>query len=311
MTDSRVLEVLALGRACVDEILELDAYPPEDAKVPVTARLREGGGQASTAACLAAHLGGRVAFAGVVGDDEPGRFARSRMEVFGVRLEHLPPPRGRTPLAWCWVSRASGSRTIAYERGTGAPLRWEEVVGPAARAAVVLVDPQAEHLLPRLVPLCRRHGARVVADAEHARPGWEATWGRVDVLAMGSSFLAEAFPGRSAEEALRRVAGRTRAVCVATRGAGGAIALLNGRVERFPAPAVPVRDTTGAGDAFHGALCLALARGTPLRDGIRFAVAVASLCCRGLGGRSFPALDEVRAAVPAEARRVLGGLGGR
>ncbi len=311
MTDPRALDVLALGRACVDEVLELDAYPPEDAKVPVLARLREGGGQASTAACLAAHLGGRAAFVGVLGDDEPGRFARARMEAFGVRLEFLPPSRGRTPLAWCWVSRTSGSRTIAYERGSGAPLGWEEVAGPAACAEVVLVDPQAEHLLPDLVPHCRRHGVRVVADAEHARPGWEATWGRVDVLAMGSSFLAEAFPGLPPEEALRQVAGRTRAACVATRGAGGALALLGGRVERFPAPAVPVRDTTGAGDAFHGALSLALARGAPLREAIRFAVAVASLCCRGLGGRSFPAPDEVRAAVPAGARRVLGGRAGR
>ena len=307
MTASRTLDVLALGRACVDEILELDAYPPEDAKVPVLVRLREGGGQASTAACLAAHLGGRVAFVGVVGDDEPGRFARARMEAFGVRLDHLPQPRGRTPLAWCWISRASGSRTIAYERGSGRPLGWEEVAGPAARAAVVLVDPQAEHLLPDLVSHCRRHGVRVVADAEHARPGWEATWGRVDVLAMGGSFLAEAFPGLPPEEALRRVASRTRAACVVTRGAGGAMAFLAGRVERFPAPGVDVRDTTGAGDAFHGALCLALARGLDLPGAIRFAVAVASLCCRGLGGRSFPRVDEVRAAVPAEARRVLAG----
>ena len=53
-----------------------------------------------------------------------------------------------------------------------------------ARARTLLVDPQAEHLLPYLAPICRELAVTVVADAEHARPGWEQTWGLVDVLAM-------------------------------------------------------------------------------------------------------------------------------
>ncbi len=287
-------DLVAVGRACVDEILEVEAYPPEDAKVPLKTRLREGGGQASTAACLAAHLGGRVAFVGVLGDDEPGRFARERMEAFGVDLSHLPPPRGSTPLAYCIASRAAGTRTILYEPSPAEPLRWEEIDRDLlSRARTVLVDPQAEHLIPDLLAFCRGHGVRVVADAEHARQGWEDSWARVDVLAVGHSFLREACPGAPADEALRRVAAAAEGTCVATLGAGGAVAVLGGEIVRFPAPGVAVRDSTGAGDAFHGALCLALARGRPLAEAIPFAVTAASLCCRGLGGRSFPDPGEV------------------
>ena len=287
-------DLVAIGRACVDEILEVEAYPPEDAKVPLQARLREGGGQASTAACLAAHLGGRVAFVGVLGDDGPGRFARDRMKAFGVDLSHLPPARGSTPLAWCIASRTAATRTILYEPSPADPLRWEEIDrNLVCRARTVLVDPQAEHLIPDLLGPCREHGALVVADAEHAREGWERTWARVHVLAMGHSFLREACPGTPADEALRRVAAVARGACVATLGSRGAVAALGGEVIRFPAPRVEVRDSTGAGDAFHGALCLALARGRPLERAIPFAVTVASLCCRGLGGRSFPEPEEV------------------
>ncbi len=286
------LDLLALGRTCVDEILELDALPAEDSKAPIRARLREGGGQASTAACAAAHLGARAAFIGVLGDDEPGGFARQRMSAFGVDLSGLPPPRSSTPLSWCLVSRATGSRTILWERLADEPLRWDEVdPGLLARARCVLVDPQAEHLIPALAEACAARGIPLVADAEHARGEWPLTWGRVDVLAVSATFLGEACPGAAPEEALRRVAERTRGTCVATLGARGAVALLDGEPVAFPAPAVSVRDSTGAGDVFHGALCLALARGAALPAALPYAVRAASLSCQGLGGRSFPALE--------------------
>lgn len=292
------MDVLTLGRACVDEILEVEAWPEEDTKAPLTARLREGGGQASTAACLAAALGGTVAFVGVLGDDEPGRFARQRLRAFDVRVEG--PVRGATPVAYCVVSRRAGTRTILYERSAAGPLEADEVPGDLlARAAAVLVDPQAEHLIPALLPACRASGAVLVADAEHARPGWGATWGLVDVLAVSQTFLAEAAPGAGPEEALRRVARASRGLVLATLGEAGAAGLLDGQFVRVPALAVAVRDTTGAGDAFHGALCLALARRLTLPDALRCAVAAAGLSCRGLGGRSFPTPAEVDAAWPA------------
>jgi len=296
---SKAWDVLALGRACVDEILEAETYPDEDCKCALLARLREGGGQASTAACLVAHLGGRAAFLGILGGDEEGRFARARMEAFGVDVSLSPAPWGVTPLAYCIVSRSGETRTILYQRSEAAPLRWSEVgESVLAGCRAVLVDPQAEHLLPDLVPVCRRLGVKVVADAEHARDGWAQTWGRVDVLAVSETFLSELAPGLPPDSALARAAEGAQGLAVATLGPRGAIAFLEGRAVGFPAPRIEVRDSTGAGDAFHGALCLALARAFRLPDAIRYAVAAASLSCRGLGGRSFPTAAEVDALWP-------------
>lgn len=289
------MDVLALGRACVDEILEVESYPAEDAKSPLLSRLREGGGQGSNAACLVAALGGAAGFVGVLGGDDEGLFVRQRLEHFGVSV--AGPVRGKTPVAYCLVSRRGRTRTILYERSAAELLRFEEVPAELlARAQTVLVDPQAEHLIAALAPACRASGALLVADAEHARDGWEETWGQVDVLAVSETFLREAAPGAAPEEALRAVARKARGTCIATLGDRGAIALLEGRLLRIPALPVDVRDTTGAGDAFHGSLCLALARGIDRPDALGFAVAAASLSCRGLGGRSFPAAAEVDTA---------------
>ena len=55
-------------------------------------------------------------------------------------------------------------------------------------------------------------------------------------------------------------------------------------------------DTTGAGDAFNGALAVALAEGRELRDAVAFAVAAAALSTRAEGAREgMPRRDEVEA----------------
>jgi len=54
-------------------------------------------------------------------------------------------------------------------------------------------------------------------------------------------------------------------------------------VRRFRAPRVRVRDTTGAGDAFHGAFAAARARGLELRAAIEWGARAGALCCTALG----------------------------
>jgi len=55
---------------------------------------------------------------------------------------------------------------------------------------------------------------------------------------------------------------------------------------RLPAFSVSVTDTTGAGDAFHGAFALMVAEGRPVPECARVAAAVAALKCTRLGSRA-------------------------
>ena len=99
------------------------------------------------------------------------------------------------------------------------------------------------------------------------------------------------------EAAARALAARTGAPVLVTLGADGAL-LLSGEVERLPAPAVDVVDTTGAGDAVNGALAAELAAGRPLREAARFAMVAAALSTRAAGARAgMPRRDDVLAAL--------------
>ena len=121
-----------------------------------------------------------------------------------------------------------------------------------------------------------------------------------DLLALGPLLTPNAAEARAltdqddAEAAARALAEQTGAPVVVTLGAEGAL-LLDGpgaEPERVPAAEVEVVDTTGAGDAFNGALAAELASGSDLRDAVRLAVAAAGISCGTAGARDgMPARD--------------------
>ena len=85
-------------------------------------------------------------------------------------------------------------------------------------------------------------------------------------------------------------------VAVITLGAEGALAVTAAEVEHVPGRKVKVVDTTGAGDAFNGALAVALAEGKGLAEAVAFANAAAALQVTELGtAPAMPYRNEVEA----------------
>jgi len=89
-----------------------------------------------------------------------------------------------------------------------------------------------------------------------------------------------------AAAAARRLAGRMAAPVIVTLGPDGALLQPpDGEATRIAAPRVEVTDTTGAGDAFTGALAAELARGSAIADAARFATIAAALSVTAAGAR--------------------------
>ncbi|MFQ5894664.1 MAG: PfkB family carbohydrate kinase, partial [Nitrospinota bacterium] len=72
---------------------------------------------------------------------------------------------------------------------------------------------------------------------------------------------------------------------VLTLGAEGVCYRWGKEEGHIPAPRVKVRDTTGAGDAFCGALAVALAEGEDFSSSLRFAVGAAALSVARAGAQ--------------------------
>jgi ribokinase len=70
--------------------------------------------------------------------------------------------------------------------------------------------------------------------------------------------------------------------------------------KNIPVPEVISIDATGAGDAFNGALAVALARGQEIEDAVRFANAVAALSTTRMGAQqALPTAEEVNDFIEA------------
>jgi ribokinase len=86
----------------------------------------------------------------------------------------------------------------------------------------------------------------------------------------------------------------TDATVVVTLGSEGALLVHGGEATMFPAPDVEPVDTTGAGDAFCGAIAEALCRDLSLEDSVRRGVAAGALATTTHGAQaSLPTADRV------------------
>jgi sugar/nucleoside kinase (ribokinase family) len=285
------LDVLGLGCVAVDDLLFVAAYPPADAKVQVRRRERQCGGLTGTALVAAARLGARCAYAGVLGDDEDSRFVRETFRREGMRVDLIAPRAGARPIrSTIIVDEGRKTRTILYDLAgsVGADPEWppEDVI---RSARVLLVDHYGVEGIIRAARLAQPAGIAVVADLERSdRPRFAELLGLVDHLIISRGFAEKLTGEAGPAAAIGRLWSEARQVVVITCGADGCWFRGAGDSSRRHQPAfpVPVVDTTGCGDVFHGAYASALARGLGLADRIRFASAAAALKATRPGGQA-------------------------
>jgi ribokinase len=165
--------------------------------------------------------------------------------------------------------------------------------GSLLRAASVTLL-QLEIPLPTVTDAANAAGGTVVLNAAPARPLPDELLDAVDVLVVNRSEL-ETFAGDSDPAAAAQLAVPSTVV---TMGAEGAAVVTGDVVVVFPAPEVDVVDTTGAGDAFCGALAAAFDAGMEMSDAVSRAVVAGALATTAFGARSaMPMAEELEAAL--------------
>ncbi len=172
------MEVLVVGRNCLDHIAGIQRYPVEDHKAPLEFRHMEGGGQGGTSSCCIAKLGGKVAFICRLGDDENGRFCMQRLTDFGVGTEYIQVVEGgKTPVAYIFVTISNGRRTIIYEPSLLPRLNMGDILPALAyRPPALLLDPEVTYLTESLKSHLKPD-MKIVYDCERWRTGLRGMMG--------------------------------------------------------------------------------------------------------------------------------------
>lgn len=291
------LDVLVIGRNCVDYIAVVEDFPAENTKVPLKNRMMEGGGQGGTSSCCISQLGGKVACVGTLGADDEGRFCLKRLKDYNVITNYFKIMHGgRTPIAYLFVTESNGNRTIIYEKNDLPKIGIIDIPPDLiSQASVILLDPETTYLGADLRALAAKN-TKIVYDCERWRDGISDMMQAADYFAPSSEFLdAKELQFRSGglPERIFELNRMVRGTLIVTNGENGAYFISAGRLHRVPAPQIRVKDTTGAGDNFHAAFSYAVSQGYGLQRSVKFSVAVASLSCREYGGRDgLPDFEE-------------------
>lgn len=304
--------ILVVGSANTDLVMCVDHRPAGGETVMGSDLVTSPGGKGANQAVAAGLLGGNVSFVGCVGRDGGGQLLRSSLAAAGVDLRHLREVDAPTGSAVILLT-PDGENSIVVSPSANSrvePDVAEELAELWHETAVLVVQLEIPlGTVESVVARAAGAGVRVVLNAAPAAALGPATLGAADPLVVNeaeAAFLlgAATRPDPTIEDDLAlatALLGLGSHSVVLTLGARGAVGVervqgASPRTFHVPARRVVAVDTTGAGDAFVGALAVGLAARIDLESAVRRSTAVAAHAVTRRGAQdSYPTAAEVEA----------------
>lgn len=298
--------IAVIGSANADLVVHVDRRPDGGETLLGSDLVITPGGKGANQAVAAGLLGAEVRFVGCVGADANGELLRQSLLRAGVDTAALGTSGAATGCALIFIT-PDGENSIVVAPGannavTEQYLRQHRDAWVHAGIVVMQLEiPMAS--VEYVAATCAGEGVRFLLNAAPAAGVPEQVLRVCDPLVVNESeallLLGGDRPaGQGPEDLARRLLATGPRSVVLTLGAAGSIAIEAGGEPRFqPAQPVTAVDTTGAGDAFVGALAKALAAGQPLATGLALGSAVAALAVQRPGAQaSFPNLTDLEPA---------------
>ena len=288
---NKPFDAVGFGLNAVDHLIVVPEYPAFDTKMRLLEHKQSAGGQTASAMVALRRLGLKTAYAGRFGSDPEGQFGLQTLKDDDVNVDFAEIVEGATnQIAFITIDARSGERTIVWNRDDRLAYRREEApaeFGPLGK--VLHIDAHDPPACVRVAEAARATGTIVSADIDNVYGGLRELLPLIDIM-IGS----KEFPRRVTGIADRRAAlveMKSRYGCAITGmtvGAAGAVLYVNGTFIESPGFAAPggCRDTTGAGDAFHGGFLYGLLTGADLETSLKLGNAVAAIKCSALGART-------------------------
>ena len=285
----KTFDCIGAGLCTLDRLLLLEKFPAPNQKIRALQSRACGGGPVANAIYTLARLGWKTAFIGLVGDDIEGRIIRQEFLQAGVNIDNLKvQPGGRTPAAQIWVDAADGSRTVALDDLGIGNLNFNDLDLEILQSAkFLLLDGRDADFRLAISNLVHQAGGKVVYDLGSIRSRTEEILRSADIVIASETFARAFKLNLQLEGVIREILSFGVETCVITLGERGWIWGDSNSADLGSGEAYKIKalDTTGAGDAFHGAFIHGLLNGWTTGKCAEFAGAAAALTCTILGGR--------------------------
>lgn len=299
MSDS----IIVIGSVNMDMVVKASHIPQPGETVLGGTFLMNPGGKGANQAIAAARLGGNVAFVGKVGDDVFGKqsvrlFDDEGVDTSGILLAHDVP----SGVALITVD-GQGENSIVVASGANAHLTPEDVEPvfqqyPNSRILLIQLEtpmPTVEYAIQH----ARDRAMQIILNPAPVNLQASGILHLVDILTPNEreAALLSGVPVvdiESARQAAVWIQNQGVKHVILTLGKAGAVLLEGDEFYHIPAPEVEAVDTTAAGDVFNGALAVALAEGSNLKEAASFACRAAAAAVTKMGAQSsIPRREEV------------------
>jgi 2-dehydro-3-deoxygluconokinase len=289
------LDVITIGETMV---LGVPARPGR-LRHATSLELKIGGAESNLAIALS-RLGLSAAWAGYLGDDEPGQLVLDRIRAEGVDTSQVRRIEERPTGLYLREQIGTDVRVYYYRQGSAASTMHRDALDPGYLGGAKFVH--LTGITPALSKECRAFvlwaarearasGARVSFDVNYrsklcgtdeAREFVEEILPDVYLLLAGDE-EARALWGRDDEGFVRELAQRGPEEVVLKKGRAGSLALVDGELLEHPAFTVAEVDPVGAGDAFAAGYLAGHLWGKPAEERLRVANAMGALSVATLG----------------------------
>lgn len=300
--------VIVIGSSNIDFTATVDRLPARGETVLAHRFTQSFGGKGANQAVAAARAGAQVVYLSKVGVDANGPLVERHLAAQGLfRLAMLRDEQVPTGVAMILVDRAGDNQIVVVPgsngRLTSDDIRQHATLMTGARVLLVQLEIPMETVREALT-LARRLGLITILNPAPACPLPSDLLRLVDILTPNESEALALTGSADMAEAAQLLTTRGAGAVVVTCGAEGAMVSYGKGVTRVPAFLVDASDSTGAGDAFNGALAYAMADGLPLETAIEVANAAGALATTVRGAQeSMPTKGEIESLLRLSGRK--------
>ncbi len=294
-------DLIGIANPGQDLVVELEKMPYDVVSSRMHDCCFQGGGWVATAMCAAGNLGMKTSFLGVIGDDIFGKLITADFEYNKVDTSHIIVEKGkRSNFCMAITERSNKNKYLISRPGECREVQVSDIDENFIKSAKMLHVGAVNDAIRKAADIIHSSGGLVSVDAAYYQPYIYDHYDIFDIF-IGSEYffngLKEELKAKGINcdddyDVMRYVMSKGPKIVIFTFGADGSKGVYDDKTFAVPAMDVPVVDTTGAGDVFHGAFDSAFLKGMSVEDAAKFATGVSSIKCTQLGGRAgIPDLD--------------------
>lgn len=288
------MKVIGIGNCCVDFIIGLEKMPAENGFARFESQSWQGGGKVPTALAVLGRMGILSSMIAKAGADPYSRFAAQDLRFSGVDTElMIREADAQTGFCVCIAEKSTGNRNYIGNFDATQSVQCEDLKREWFDGIDFLHIDALTPATELAAQWTHESGGKVVIDADRFRDDLERSLNCVDVFIGSEYYFKGAFQDTDSSDPARcmeripELLTKHAEIVIITLGERGCVGA--DRHGCFWQPAfttLPVVDTTGAGDVFHGAYIAALCMGKDTRESARFASATSAIKCCAAGGRA-------------------------